>query len=411
MAEPAPVPGHVPPEAVQAFDYHHDPRVEQDPFGVFDAARGKRAFFSPTYGGYWVLTGAGDIREAFQHPELFSSRITGIPPTPRPRRLLPLELDPPEHGRFRHPLAAVFSPQAVARLEPAIRATCRALVDGVAGRGRAELLADFAVPFPTTIFVELLGLPAAEAARLAAWNHTLLHAHDRPEVRAEAKESIAAYLDELVTRRMAEVAVGEGRTDDLFAVLVQAEVDGRPLTRDEIFDYVFLLFIAGLDTVTAALGFSFAYLARHPEHRKALVADEALIPNAVEELLRAYSVVNPARTVTDDVEFAGVCLREGDRVLLATVLANRDPAEFDAPTDVRFDRPSNRHLAFGAGPHRCLGSHLARCELKVALEEFHRRIPDYRIADGAVIRAHGGGSMGVDHLPLVWETLSQGDAL
>jgi cytochrome P450 len=403
MAEPAPVPGHVPPEAVQAFDYHHDPRVEQDPFGVFDAARGKRAFFSPTYGGYWVLTGAGDIREAFQHPELFSSRITGIPPTPRPRRLLPLELDPPEHGRFRHPLAAVFSPQAVARLEPAIRATCRALVDGVAGVGHAEFLADFAVPFPTTIFVELLGLPDAEAPRFAAWNHALLHAHDRPEVRAGAKESIAAYLDELVTRRTAEVAAGEGRTDDLFAVLVQAEVDGRPLTRDEIFDYVFLLFIAGLDTVTAALGFSFAYLARNAEHRKALVADEALIPNAVEELLRAYSVVNPARTATGDLEFAGVCLREGDRVLLATVLANRDPAEFDDPTDVHFDRPSNRHLAFGAGPHRCLGSHLARCELKVALEEFHRRIPDYRIADGAVIRAHGGGAMGVDHLPLVWE--------
>jgi cytochrome P450 len=377
--------------------------VEHDPFGVFDAARGKRAFFSPTYGGYWVLTGAADIREAFQHPELFSSRITGIPPTPRPRKLLPLELDPPEHGRFRHPLAAVFSPQAVARLEPAIRATCRALVDGIADGGSAELLADFAVPFPTTIFVEILGLPDAEAPRFAAWNHALLHAHDRPEVRAEAKGQIAGYLDELVTRRMAEVAAGEGRADDLFAVLVQAEVDGRPLTRDEIFDYVFLLFIAGLDTVTAALGFSFAHLARNAEHRKALVADEALIPQAVEELLRAYSVVNPARTVTGDVEFAGACLREGDRVLLATVLANRDPAEFDDPTDVRFDRPSNRHLAFGAGPHRCLGSHLARCELQVALEEFHRRIPDYRIADGAVIRAHGGGAMGVDHLPLVWE--------
>jgi cytochrome P450 len=385
------------------FDYHHDPRIASDPFGVFDAARGQRAFWSSKYGGYWVLTQAADIREAFQHPEWFSSRITGIPPTPRPRRLLPLELDPPEHGVYRHPLAGAFSPRAVAGMEPAIRRTCIALVDAVADRGSCEFLSDFAVPFPTTIFVELLGLPAAEASRFAAWNHSLLHAHDRPEVRADAKTQIAGYLDELVTRRMAEVARGEGRTDDLFAVLAGAEVAGRPLTEDEIFDYAFLLFIAGLDTVTAALGFSFAHLAGNTEHRKALVADPGLIPVAVEELLRAFSVVNPARTAARDLEFADVCVKEGDRVLLATVLANRDPAEFDDPTDVRFDRPVNRHLAFGAGPHRCLGSHLARCELKVALEEFHRRIPDYRIADGAVIRAHGGGAMGVDHLPLTWE--------
>ena len=385
------------------FDYHHDPGIASDPFGVFDAARGRRAFRSERYGGYWVLTEAADIRDAFQHPEWFSSRITGIPPTPRPRRLLPLELDPPEHGIYRHPLAAVFSPKAVAAMEPAIRRTCAGLVDGLAARGECEFLADFAVPFPTTIFVELLGLPAAEARRFAAWNHALLHSHDRPAVRAAAKTQIAGYLDDLVEQRMAEVARGEGRTDDLFAVLAATEVDGRPLEKAEIFDYAFLLFIAGLDTVTAALGFSFSYLAANPEHRKALVADPALVPAAVEELLRAFSVVNPARTVTEDVEFAGVCLREGDRVLLSTVLANRDPAEFDDPTEVRFDRPVNRHLAFGAGPHRCLGSHLARCELKVALEEFHRRIPDYRIAGGAVIRAHGGGAMGVDHLPLTWE--------
>jgi cytochrome P450 len=123
----------------------------------------------------------------------------------------------------------------------------------------------------------------------------------------------------------------------------------------------------------------------------------------VEEMLRAYSVVNPARTVTQDVEFAGVCMHAGDRVLLSTVLANRDPAEFDEPDTVDLHRRVNRHVAFGAGPHRCLGSHLARCELRVALEEFHRRIPDYRIEEGAEIKAHGGGAMGVDHLPLVWE--------
>jgi len=403
MAEPAPVPDHVPPDVVRPFDYHHDPRFVADPFGAFEGVRGQRAFFSPAYGGYWVLTEAADIRAAFQHPEWFSSRITGIPPTPRPRQLLPLELDPPDHGAYRHPLAPVFSPKAVTLLESRIRATSVELIDRFATAGRCEFLADFAVPFPTTIFVDLLGLPAAEAPRLAAWNHALLHAHDEPQRREEAKTAIAAYLDDLVTRRMGEAGRGAGRDDDLFAVLLAAEVEGRALTKDEIFDYAFLLFVAGLDTVTAALGFSFAYLARNADHRKQLVADPSLVPSAVEELLRSHSIVNPARTVTEDVEFAGVCMRAGDRVLVSTVLANRDPAEFDDPAAVDFHRSVNRHLAFGAGPHRCLGSHLARCELRVALEEFHRRIPDYRIEDGAVIRAHGGGAMGVDHLPLVWE--------
>jgi cytochrome P450 len=404
MAEtPMVVPDHVPPEAVRVFDYHHDPQFALDPFAAFDAARHQRAFFSPTYGGYWVLTQAGDIREALQHPDWFSSRITGIPPVPRPRRLLPLELDPPEHGEYRHPLAPVFSPKAVLRLEPRIRQACITLLDRFAADGACEFLSAFAVPFPTTIFVELLGLPGEEAPRFAAWNHALLHAHDEPEVRAEAKEAIAAYLDELVTGRMAEAARGDGPDDDLIAVLLAAEVDGRALTREDIFDYAFLLFVAGLDTVTAALGFSFAYLARHPEHRKELVANPSLVPRSVDELLRAHSIVNPARTVTEDIAFAGVCMRAGDRVLVSTVLANRDPAEFDEPAEVDFGRASNRHLAFGAGPHRCLGSHLARSELVVALEEFHRRIPDYHIEDGAVIRGHGGGSMGVDHLPLVWE--------
>jgi cytochrome P450 len=396
-AEMSPIPDHVPPEAVRDFDYHHDPRFAADPFGTFDGVRGQRAFFSPAYGGYWVLTRAADIREAFQHPEWFSSTITGIPPTPRPRSLLPLELDPPEHGKYRHPLAPVFSPAAVARLEPHIRKRCVELVEGFAADGHCEFLSAFAVPFPSTIFVELLGLPAAEATRFAAWNHELLHAHDRPEARAEAKGAIAAYLDELVTRRMAE-----GGGEDLFGVLLAASVDGRPLTKDEIFDYAFLLFVAGLDTVTAALGFAFAYLARQPEHRKELVADPSLVPGAVEDLLRAKAIVNPARTVTQDLDFAGVRMRAGDRVLLSTVLANRDPEEFEDPGRVCFDRPSNRHLAFGAGPHRCLGSHLARCELRVALEEFHRRIPDYRIEEGADIRAHGGGVLGIDRLPLVW---------
>jgi cytochrome P450 len=398
----AAVPGHVPPERVRQFDYHGDQRCRHDPFATFDSVRGEPTFFSPAYGGYWVLTSCADIRAAFQAPDVFSSAITGIPAnTFWPRKLLPLELDPPEHGRYRHPLARPFGPGAVAAMEPAIRQTCRDLVDGFAANGRCEFLADFAAPFPTAVFVERLGLPAEETKRFVAWNHDLLHAYDDPDRRAAAGRSIAAYLADLVERRSSGEGNGDG--DDLIAWLLATEVDGRRLTTEEIFDYSFLLFIAGLDTVTAALGFVFAYLARNPDHRTVLLADPDAIPMAGEELLRYHSFVNPARTVTRDVEFAGVTMRAGDRVLCSTTIAGRDTDEFPDAGEVRFDRADNRHIAFGAGPHRCLGSHLARAELRIALEEFHRRIPDYWIEEGAEIRAHGGGVLGIDHLPLRWK--------
>jgi cytochrome P450 len=400
MSDQTTVPDHVCPELVRDFDYHRDPRFTDDPFGPFDSVRDQRAFFSTAYEGYWVLTRAEDIREAFQAPEVFSSSITGIPAhTFWPRKLLPLELDPPDHGRFRHPLARPFSPAAVLAMEPHIRQVCVELVDGIAGNGCCEFLSEFAAPFPTAIFVERLGLPAGETKRFVAWNDDLLHAYDDPERRAAAGRTIAGYLSELVERRAAEQ---DGAGTDLVGLLLEAEVDGRPLTTEEISDYSFLLFMAGLDTVTAALSFMFAYLARHPDHRAQLVADPSIIPSAVEELLRYHAFVNPARTVTRDVEFAGVSMRAGDRVLCSTALAGRDPHEFADAADVCLARSDNRHLAFGAGPHRCLGSHLARAELRIALEEFHRRIPDYSIEDGTRVRSHGGGVLGIDHLPLRW---------
>jgi cytochrome P450 len=276
---------------------------------------------------------------------------------------------------------------------------CRRLVDGFASAGACDLVADFAKPLPTTIFVGMMGLPYAEASQLLTWNDALLHAYDNPDARREAATNIDRYLADAVDRRRS----GGGPADDLIGVLLSARIGDRPITDEEILDCLFLLLIAGLDTVTAMLGFSFWTLARRPDLQRRIVEDPAVVEDAVEELLRAHAIVNPARTATADTTIAdGVEVHAGDRVLLATALATRDPAEFEHPDLIDFDRKENRHLAFGAGPHRCLGSHLARIELRVALQEFHQRIPPYRLAPGQDPMIHGGGVFGIDRLGLQW---------
>jgi cytochrome P450 len=393
-------PAHVEPGLVRDFDYHSDPDFLVDPFVGFDRARGQRAFFSTNHGGYWVLTHAEDIRVAFQTPEVFSSSQVAIPHGAYPRTLRPLMLDPPDHGLYRQPLAKLFSPPSVARREPALRELCGGLIDDVVADGSCDLLVALARPFPTTVFVNLLGVPSSEASTLEAWNHDLLHAYDDPDVRGAAAKSILDYLDEVVSERERSVRRPQG--EDLLDVLLDTTIEGRPLTHDELLYYAFMLFIAGLDTVTALLGFAFQTLATRRDLQARLVAEPELVPSAVEELLRAHAIVNPGRIVTRDVEFAGVQMRAGDRVLLATSLATRDPAEFERPDEVLLDRDAGRHLAFGGGPHRCLGSHLARLEIRIAIEELHARIPSYTIPVGERIAVHGGGVLGIDRLPISW---------
>jgi cytochrome P450 len=400
------IPGHVPASLVVDFDYHADPAFLADPFAGLDGVRDRRVFFSPRYEGYWVLTRAEDIRAVFQDPATFSSADVAIPKGAYPRVLRPLALDPPEHGAYRQTLTAAFSPAAAARREEEVRSVCRALVDAVAPTGGCDLMHDLAKPLPTTVFVDLVGLPAADAGQFLEWNDALLHAYDDPAKRRWAATSIESYLADAVARRRGEGERGEGDSDgdDVLSTLVRAHIAGRAITDDEVLDVLFLLFMAGLDTVTAATGFAFAMLARRVDLQRRLVDEPAVVPAAVEELLRIHGIVNAARTATRDATIAdGVTVKAGDRILLATALANRDPGEFPDPLTVDFDRTPNRHVAFGAGPHRCLGSHLARLEMRIALEEFHRRIPSYRLAPGHKPTVHGGGVFGMDRLPLEWD--------
>lgn len=398
MAQPgAHVPDHVPPALVREFDHVGGAIVERDAFAVYRDAPAERVFFSPLNGGYWVLTRADDIRAALQAPEDFSSAATGIPAQPtRNEKLYPLELDPPEHRPHRQVLAPCFAPKAVAAKATVIRQVCTELLEQLVPRGECEFVADFAQPFPTTIFTGMLGLPNSESKQFVEWNSVLLHAFDDPAQRAAAGVEINAYLRALIDQRAADPR------DDLVSQLLATTIDGRPVTREAVQNFTFLLFVAGLDTVTAALSFAFRFLAEHPDHRRQIVDDPDIVPGAVEELLRVFSFINMGRTVVHDIEFAGVQMKAGDRLLTSTTLASMDPDEFHDPLVIDFRRRANRHLAFGAGPHRCAGSHLAREELRTAITEFHSRIPDYEAVGVESIRMHGGGSMGMDHLNLRW---------
>jgi len=391
------VPDHVPASLVREFDHVSGPAVERDAFAVYRNAPADRVFYSPLNGGYWVLTKTEDIRAALQAPEIFSSSATGIPAQPaRKEKLYPLELDPPEHRPYRQVLAPFFAPKAVAAKAEVIREVCVDLIEPMVPRGECEFNADFAEPFPTTIFTSMLGLPNSESKQFIDWNTVLLHGFDDPQARAAAGVEINTYLRELIENR------ARAPRDDLVSQLLATDIDGEPVSRAVVQNFTFLLFVAGLDTVTASLAFAFRFLAQHPLHRRQLLDDPELIPGAVEELLRVFSFINMGRTVVSDVQFAGVQMKAGDRVLTSTTFAAMDPDEFGDPLVVDFRRRANRHLAFGAGPHRCAGSHLARAELRTAISEFHTRIPDYEAVRTDEIRMHGGGSIGMDHLVLRW---------
>jgi len=261
-------------------------------------------------------------------------------------------------------------------------------------KGReCNFVEDFAKPFPVGIFLDLMGLPKENMPRFLHWEALIMR--DKL-TRAAAMQEVSAYLQELVSERRRRP------TEDLISFAVTAQVDGRPLTDEDVIGICVLLFIAGLDTVTSSFSFHFRHLAEHPADQEALRADFGLIPGAVEEFFRAYAVVNTNRYVTRDIEFAGVQMRKGDNVTCSTILASRDPREFENPNQVQIARSPNPHNAFSYGPHRCIGSHLARRELVAGMEEWFKLIPTFRVKPDAPIVAHGGGVFSLESLPLVW---------
>jgi cytochrome P450 len=338
-----------------------------------------------------------DIRAALQAPQLFSSRaVVPIDPDP-PYMWIPEMLDPPVHTKWRQLLGPMFSPAAVARLEPRVAQRFDEILDDVASRGECDYVADVALRFPNTIFMEIMGLPVGDADQFQVWETDILHTGATGNEKSlQAMNEVIAYFAGLVATRR------QSPRDDLVSAAIGFEIDGQAVSDEDLLSMCLLLFMAGLDTVAMQLSYSMLHLATHDDDRRRVVEDPSLFPGAIEEFLRYYSFVTPGRKITADSEFHGCPVKAGQMAFLPLVAANRDPAEFSDADRVLIDRDENRHIAFGAGPHRCLGSHLARQELRIGLMDWHARIPHYRLADGAEIREHGG-QIGLDNLPLVWD--------
>ena len=337
---------------------------------------------------------------ALRHPEVFSS-APGAVDIGQDQPLIPLQVDPPDHAKYRRLLDPEFSPKRMRELEPDVRVLVNQIIDGFVDRGECEFHEEFATPLPSTIFLRLMGLPQSDLATFLQWrDDTIRPATNDLDEAARIREAVAhkitAYFEE-------QLEVRRKHPDDgLLSRIAVGEVDGRPLTRAEQLGTCHLLLLGGLDTVTATLDCMVAYLAKHPDERARLVGDPALVDGTIEELLRHETpVALLPRLVKQDATIGGVDIKAGDGCMVLIGAANGDEGEFDAADVVDFERAANRHLAFGAGPHRCLGSHFARLELRVAIEEFHRRIPDYRIAEGAEIH-FSAGIRQASQLPLVW---------
>jgi cytochrome P450 len=319
------------------------------------------------------------------------------------RPLIPLSVDPPGHVKYRKILDPLFAPKRMEALEDDITGRVNHFIDAFAARGECHFTNEFAVLFPSSVFLGLMGLPWAELDTLLRLKDGIMRpaadpadAESAARIRRETGTEIYAYFEAILDERERQPR------DDILSQFLTFEIDGEKLTREEILDICFLFLIAGLDTVTDTLTCSFAYLGAHPEHRRQLVDDPALIPAAVEELLRWETPVpNVLRMATGETELGGCPVAAGSFIAVSLGAANVDETEFPDAFDVRFDRATNRHLAFGGGVHRCLGSHLARRELRVALREWHRRIPEYEVKPGIELH-YPTGLRSVENLELVW---------
>jgi cytochrome P450 len=341
-----------------------------------------------------------DVVAGLRSPGVFSSGFDAVR-IGQVRPLIPLQIDPPDHHAYRKLLDPLFSPRRVAALEPRVRELARSLIDAVVDDGGCNFNAAFAEPFPSTVFLELLGLPVSRAPEFIAFKDGIIRppartAEEREQMVAETGRRIYAVLEEVVDARAREPH------DDFISGFLTSEVDGRRLSREDVIDICYLFFLAGLDTVAASLDCMLAFLARHPHHRRQIVDEPGLIPNAVEELLRWETPVpGVVRLATQDTEMSGCPIAAGAQVVMLLASANTDERAWERADEVDFTREVVKHLSFGGGVHRCLGSHLARLELRVALEEWHARIPDYELAPGTVLQ-YSPGLRQIEHLPLVW---------
>ena len=400
-----PYPDHVPAHLVRDFSIYNSPGLIKTPNGDPHNALGylrdyPPIFYSPSNAydgsGSWVATRAEDQRRIMGDPATFSSKRKWVfDETLGPEFILrPLENDPPLHTRYREMLNPLLSPKRVEAMEMDVRARAVELISAFKPKGNCDVMKDFAFPFAVGVFLQFMGITQSRRDEFIGWVEDLFH--KTVEDRRLAVKRVTDFMRDLMELRRREPV------DDFMSFLLSVRIDGRPLEEIEILGLGTLLFNGGLDTVATHIGLNFYHFARHPEDQAWMRANRDSTKSAVEELLRAYATVTPLRRATHDVEFNGVLIKAGEVISCPSMVANRDPAEFPEPDKIDFLRESNRHTTFAYGPHRCLGSHLARREIIIAMEEFFDRIPMFRIKPGTTPVTHGGYVFGVDDLVLDW---------
>jgi len=382
------------------------PEYVADPFRIWDELRPTcPVAHTDRRGSTWLPTRYQDVVDLAHDIDHFSSTQISVIPFngERPDEPIlaygipPISADPPLHTWTRRLLLPWFSHRRVEGYEAMTRALCAELIDGFVSEGRADAAHDYAQQIPVRVIAGILGVPSSLSDTFTGWVRDLLEFADDPVRRARGANGLVGFFVDEVGKRKTEPG------DDLLSDLLHSQSDdGQPVDERVVLGVAALVLIAGVDTTWSAIGSSLWHLATHTEDRDRLVHDPAAMPMAIEELLRAYSPVTMARVVTEDVDFVGCPMRAGDKVLLNFPGANRDPEVFEDADRVVLDRELNRHVAFGSGIHRCAGSNLARMELRVALEEWLHRIPEFSLADGAEVTWAGGQIRGPRQLPVVF---------
>lgn len=383
------------------FD-HTDPAVIASGHETFRQLReGCPVARSTKFDGFWVLSRYEDVVAAARDPQVFcSSGGVTIPDFGAPVPMVPIEADPPIHTAFRQLLQREFSRSRMKTIEDSIRDLANTLIDEFAEDGRADFSTRLAQPLPSIVIAELFGFPQSDWERFRHYTETMLETAKSGDLEANigAALEFCTFLAQALDDRRAEPR------DDMLTRVVQAEVDGRPITEDEALGLTLLTVVAGHETTVGGIGFLLMHVAQDPELKRQLIEDPALIGRAIEETLRLEAPIQGiARTVTEDVTVRGQDLRAGDKVWLLWASGNRDPEKFEDPDSFRLDRKVNRHLGFGDGVHRCVGAPLAQLEMRVVLEEVLRRMPDFAIEDPAALTFGGGQNRLATHLPISWQ--------
>jgi len=402
MPDAGPVISDHPPVTDWIHDFDHtDPRWTENPFPIWDELRAASpVVHTDRFLGCYMPTTYQAVREIANDTEHFSSRrvivrdirpeITATAP--------PITTDPPEHKPAKQLLLPPFTPDAMKKLEPRVRAICNELIDEFINDGKCDAAARYTRHIPVRAIAHMLGIAEKDGDLFIKWIHGILELgiKDDAALMSAVREMTEYFAAHLEQRK-------QNPTDDLISTLMKArDKDGEPLSDSHVLGSLRLLLIAGIDTTWSAIGSSLWHLAKTPADRERLVAEPELMPSAVEELLRAYSPVTMAREVMKETVISGCPIKPGNMVLLSFPAANRDPAMFPDADKVVLDRKENRHAAFGLGIHRCVGSNLARMEMMVAIEEWLKRIPDFRLDPAGQVTWSEGTVRGPRQLPLLF---------